>query len=616
MDSLATNADSYQHEPLVDPKTHIRLLKITEGRVGQGVACTLTTWPLEIVPPYTAISYTWGDPKRLATISINGRPNVVRRNCEYVLHQAWGVNPNDLYWVDALCIDQSLTEEKNHQVAMMGDLYKRATRVLACVGEHSGDSEFLMRILETHKAYLTRRNLDVILDNRDSELDWTGQSFQIEKSRYFQDVLVRAKLRKDRGRIVLAYTQILKRPYFSRVWILQELYAGSGRITICCGLSHQPLAILFVLGLLVDRWLQLPGRIDYVIHRLLGLFLSSAHRTDPDMELSYWRQWVRKASLTAGSGALKHPMRLPWLLRSMDTFECEDPRDRIYGIRYLVDWEGQAPPFPDYSKDVFSLAVEVMSMIHAQLRRRFITRHDWIECPILTLAGNLISLLDFSLESVLLRDAIRRRRPGLIRQYQMPQSYAGPKKGEFMWCGETLGSDYQLDECDTHVEIRDRRDQIRYFGPKDTRLGDWFLSSNDEPQTRSSINFWKREAYATHYSWDHALVIRVAQNGVCSVIGPAFNPQSWHEPVKLQNPKFFVFWWDPEDILMLEWRYSQYDKHEEVAKQIDNCFGLRATVSPDSTMVKGPFEPEEIQAEISKGAERMFLESDYKDWRR
>jgi hypothetical protein len=43
-----------------------------------------------------------------------------------------------------------------------------------------------------------------------------------------------------------------KRPYFSRVWVLQELYMGNGRITICCGTDQQPFGQLFAL----TRWLK------------------------------------------------------------------------------------------------------------------------------------------------------------------------------------------------------------------------------------------------------------------------------------------------------------------------------------------------------------------------
>jgi len=48
-------------------------------------------------------------------------------------------------WVDAICIDQSSINERNHQVKLMGDVYKLARRVLIWLGEGDADSPGLMR---------------------------------------------------------------------------------------------------------------------------------------------------------------------------------------------------------------------------------------------------------------------------------------------------------------------------------------------------------------------------------------------------------------------------------------------------------------------------------------
>ena len=38
------------------------------------------------------------------------------------------------FWIDAICIQQSDVSERNHQVRMMGLIYKRAAFVLAWLG--------------------------------------------------------------------------------------------------------------------------------------------------------------------------------------------------------------------------------------------------------------------------------------------------------------------------------------------------------------------------------------------------------------------------------------------------------------------------------------------------
>ncbi|KAF2126662.1 HET-domain-containing protein, partial [Dothidotthia symphoricarpi CBS 119687] len=126
--------NQFEHDPLPDPKAYFRLLEIQQAGLGEHAVCQLTTWLIEDAPPYTAISYTWGDSTSTTTVSINGAQMPVRANCEYVLRQAYASKTSLYYWIDAICIDQTGNHEKNHQVAMMGQLYKRAAHVLACIG--------------------------------------------------------------------------------------------------------------------------------------------------------------------------------------------------------------------------------------------------------------------------------------------------------------------------------------------------------------------------------------------------------------------------------------------------------------------------------------------------
>jgi hypothetical protein len=80
-----------------------------------------------------AISYTWGPPTPTATITINNHPIVVRQSCHDALHTMRLHHPNLPLWIDALCINQTDTHEKNHQVALMGTIYHAATSVAACL---------------------------------------------------------------------------------------------------------------------------------------------------------------------------------------------------------------------------------------------------------------------------------------------------------------------------------------------------------------------------------------------------------------------------------------------------------------------------------------------------
>jgi hypothetical protein len=85
---------------------------------------------------YHALSYTWGPQTVKIPISINGFGFEVTPNLLDALMSFFAKNPQDLLWVDAICIDQSNLEERDQQVRRMMDIYGEAQRVIV----HLGDS--------------------------------------------------------------------------------------------------------------------------------------------------------------------------------------------------------------------------------------------------------------------------------------------------------------------------------------------------------------------------------------------------------------------------------------------------------------------------------------------
>jgi hypothetical protein len=207
---------AFVHDPLPDSKTHIRLLEVLQGNFGQHVVCTLSAWPLDSAPPYNAISYTWGDPASTVNITVDGRTMVVRQNCEYVLQQAFTNTKKETkyLWVDAICIDQSTLQERGHQVALMGELYKRATHVFACVGAHADDSGFLSLTCSKKK-----RILKTIADLPDRD-GWEMSSLfgiGLSSNLVFRSVCAISPATKLR--IFNAFMAFVSRSYFTRVWM-------------------------------------------------------------------------------------------------------------------------------------------------------------------------------------------------------------------------------------------------------------------------------------------------------------------------------------------------------------------------------------------------------------
>jgi Heterokaryon incompatibility protein (HET) len=89
---------------------------------------------------YEALSYMWGEPDDLRfQIRVNGRLVNIRRNLWHALKAFRSKYDTYEYrrrlWIDALRINQDNIEERNHQVGLMGTIYRRARVVLVWLGD-------------------------------------------------------------------------------------------------------------------------------------------------------------------------------------------------------------------------------------------------------------------------------------------------------------------------------------------------------------------------------------------------------------------------------------------------------------------------------------------------
>jgi hypothetical protein len=248
---------AFEHDPLPDSTTHLRLLHITHGDFERHVECEVSTWPIETSPLYYAISYTWGDPAATAEITLNGRPFVVRQNCEYVLQQAFASKASWYFWVDTLCIDQSRIQERGHQVGIMGQIYSGAQHVFACVGPHADDSEYLQHICERYNSMFD----DISSSIRLSTIAYGTLSTRCDlnnpiRERTWLGVLYLLLMgASKRLKLYQAFVSFMRRPYFTRVWVLQELFLAE-QISYCCGTTVQLVTDLLALNTLFEFWME------------------------------------------------------------------------------------------------------------------------------------------------------------------------------------------------------------------------------------------------------------------------------------------------------------------------------------------------------------------------
>ncbi|KAJ4294905.1 hypothetical protein N0V88_005144 [Collariella sp. IMI 366227] len=113
----------------------IRLLHLKSGTETDELQCHLQVVSLDSNPSYEALSYCWG--RSTANILVNDKYVSVPANLQDALRRFRCATEERILWADAICINQSQIEERNSQVAMMADIYKKCERCLIWMGQAS-----------------------------------------------------------------------------------------------------------------------------------------------------------------------------------------------------------------------------------------------------------------------------------------------------------------------------------------------------------------------------------------------------------------------------------------------------------------------------------------------
>jgi hypothetical protein len=129
----------------------IRLLELLPPNGQISLRFKLREFATATVPRYIALSYNWGITSDAThSIECNEMPMRVRKNLYgflvlYQRHAEPGTLP---LWVDAICVNQDNIEERNHQVALMREIYASATLVIAWLGGEIKDAALAFSLID------------------------------------------------------------------------------------------------------------------------------------------------------------------------------------------------------------------------------------------------------------------------------------------------------------------------------------------------------------------------------------------------------------------------------------------------------------------------------------
>ena len=393
------------YSPLDPLSRAIRLLFLSpNANTNDGrIQCSLVDTPLHEAPPFEALSYMWGEPDDLdLKIYLNGTLVTVRHNLWVALHYLrQNISCDRVLWIDALCIHQEDTKERNHQVGFMGEIYKQAEVVLAWLGappDAALQDETMLRLpmvytrvpggifsrisertrafqhAASHQVPSARElNEPTAKNKRTPGIEAEAQASSSSKRAFNMlraaaagagalNIVLETMVPIDRlDRWFMEFVQspefgaqwnlvleLCRVEYWNRLWVVQEIGLAK-RVKVLYGNADcdwndfsVPVSILsFWRDTFGQRFPDTTGR---------SLFLSL--KESPAAKF-VGRDFRRQGWMVLGEG-------LTYLLSISENSHCQERRDRIYALLGFLDKYERAQIPVDYSKSLYQIFEDVI----------------------------------------------------------------------------------------------------------------------------------------------------------------------------------------------------------------------------------------------------------------
>jgi hypothetical protein len=302
---MVSTIRNFTYIPLTDDD-RIRILRLHDGHGSAELVGELITLKQDQKMPYEALSYWWGRKEAGHALILkmdNTRYSVpILPELANALRQLRLRDKARDLWVDAICIHQSDSVEKNAQIPKMAEIYSEATNVCVWLGTEANNSGKALKFIDR---VLNLDEIDQLLTDEFKAEEWH------------------------------AFSELIRRPWFNRRWIVQEV-AMAKRATMHCG-EHAVSWTNFK-----DAVALFSSRKEHLRH----LFQSSrrfAHHPDflgDVQELGANRLVFATDSLFRKSDKgdiLEHLFSLETIMSSLSAFEASDPRDILYAVVRLAN---------------------------------------------------------------------------------------------------------------------------------------------------------------------------------------------------------------------------------------------------------------------------------------
>jgi hypothetical protein len=340
-DGRLSPLDTYDYCKIEKPDC-IRLLELKRRTFFSEPSCKLIEVSLRNAPPFEAVSYTWGDKPPHVPLKVDGRQLKVTSTVEELLFYRRSILGPRLFWIDAICINQSDKDEKNKQLPLMTEIYSRASRVIVWLGAPESRSDTLA-IRKMIRVLSFPQNLNII-------------STTVLLSSVFE--------REEEGYIAIA--KLLQHPWFERIWVVQEVAVGK-RVHV---MYHGTCIDWEVLACAAKR-LGHDGELRRGLHYHTSPNIAKLYDLDPisrksldvpQVEQLRWTQLVFLTHARVSKGT-RIGIPLSCMLGLGMSFKSTNPRDKIFAVLGIAE-DGHKLPFkPDYYEDVDKIFLKTAAFV-------------------------------------------------------------------------------------------------------------------------------------------------------------------------------------------------------------------------------------------------------------
>ncbi|KAH7406307.1 heterokaryon incompatibility protein-domain-containing protein [Phaeosphaeria sp. MPI-PUGE-AT-0046c] len=267
---------------------------------------------------YTALSYVWGTPIFDQTILVGDTSIAITRSLAAALRSLRSTEISIFLWIDQICINQPNTREKEQQIPLMGLIYTHATNTLIWLGDEDGQEPLLA--LDTMEYIHSRLQM--------SDAEITPSDFD------------RLDFPPPDHRSWRAIRLLLQRPWFSRLWTIQEAVLSRNLFVKC--------------GEAVASWDDLAAWCYVLEHSKLLQWLSTTDTSEckPTDGTCYGRRSpLGGATIDSLQSARLHNLTMveqEYLLNSLVRTryaQATDAKDKVYGVLGI----SESNIVPDYS---------------------------------------------------------------------------------------------------------------------------------------------------------------------------------------------------------------------------------------------------------------------------